>query len=102
MTIYDKAAWQLDGGMEHTKVISHFDWIFHWLDQHNMLNEDGQELLDIGIDSAASLHSGLLEEEGVSFFDLYYDAIIRDGKYNIVIEQELIEKYYREFTLGQK
>ena len=41
-----------------------------------MLNADGLEILDLGIDSSISLHERLLTYEGNIFIKEYYDDII--------------------------
>ena len=50
MKIFDKASWQTDGGMDEEVVIAHFQFIFEWLKEHNMLNMDGLESWEIGMD----------------------------------------------------
>ena len=42
MVIIDKAAWQIDGGIPEDLVISHFNTLFTWLDEHKMLLAQGK------------------------------------------------------------
>ena len=46
MVIIDKAVWQIDGGIPEDLVISHFNTIFTWLDDHKMLSAEGKEELE--------------------------------------------------------
>ena len=41
MKIYDKAIWQIDGGIPSNLVVNHFKIVFTWLEKHDMLNEIG-------------------------------------------------------------
>ena len=46
MVIIDKAVWQIDGGIPEDLVISHFNTVFTWLDDHKMLSVEGKEELE--------------------------------------------------------
>ena len=46
MVIIDKAAWQIGGGIPEDLVISHFNTVFTWLDDHKMLSAEGKEELE--------------------------------------------------------
>lgn len=98
MIIYDKAAWQIDGGIEPRKVIDHFSFVFNWLKQHNMLSEDGLEILDFGIDIEVSLNEKSVTKNGADFLNLYYDNIIEQSKYEISFESELFDSSYSQFA----
>ncbi len=100
MKIYDKAVWQIDGGIPYELVVNHFKIVFTWLNKHDMLSEEGKEELEDGIDGEASLNEQLLTQEGTSFLDKYYDkflmAIAKEtyGK-NDSIEE--LDKLYQEY-----
>ena len=49
MVIIDKAVWQIDGGIPEDLVISHFNTVFTWLDDHKMLSVEGKEELEKNI-----------------------------------------------------
>ena len=53
MKIYDKARWQIDGGMDKEIVIKHFEFMFSWLDKYNLLTEYGKETKNGIIDEEA-------------------------------------------------
>lgn len=74
--------------------IAHFEFIFEWLKEHDMLNQDGKEILEIGIDDDVSLHEGLLNKSGLDFLNKFYDKLIADSEYDVSRERELIEKFF--------
>ena len=95
--IYDKAEWQIDNGVEKQLVIDHFINIFEWLDEKNYLSEDGEEMLDDGIDSSISLNEDMVKKDILDFLDKYYDKIIKESNYDLAIEKNLLDKYYNEY-----
>lgn len=99
MKIYDKAMWQIDNGMDESIVVKHFQLVFEWLKTRNMLNNDGLEILDIGIDEEVSLNETLLTDNGRAFLDKYYDELISNSDYEISKEKKLLDAYYNEFRV---
>lgn len=97
MKIFDKAAWQIDGGISEEIVIAHFTAILEWLQSMNMLSADGEEILEIGIDDSVSLNEKMLSEEGNEFLTKYYDEIIAKSKYISTVVKDLLDSYYKEF-----
>lgn len=97
MRIFDKAAWQIDNGMDKDTVINHFTLMFEWLKNHNMLSKDGLDILYIGIDNATSLNEQLVTEEGAEFLTKYYDKLISESEYNVSLEGYLLSSYYSKF-----
>lgn len=75
MNIYDKAAWHIDAGENISEVTERFRLIFQYLSANNLLNEDGEEILEMGIDESTSLHSDLLTNDGKNFLDEYYEKM---------------------------
>lgn len=96
MKIFDKASWQIDNGMSKEVVIAHFEFIFQWLNEHDMLSPDGLEILEIGIDEDVSLHEGLVNESGLIFLNKFYDKLITDSEYDVAREKVLIDILFRE------
>ena len=82
MKTYDKAAWHIDGGENPTDVIHKFEHIYEFLNRHDMLTEDGKEILDAGIDDSAALTSNDLTPAGRYFVEDYYDSLI-----NLTVEE---------------
>ena len=56
MKIYDKAAWHIDADENPNEVVEKFKIIFSFLKMKNMLNSEGLEIFDLGIDQNISLH----------------------------------------------
>ena len=98
MKIYDKAMWQIDNGVEKSMVINHFKFVFEWLKNQNMLNNNGLEIFDIGIDEEVSLNESLLTDKGNEFVDMYYDELISSAGYDFQKEKELINELYSKFS----
>ena len=91
MKVFDKAQWHIDNGENVVEVVSKFREVFSFLNTHQMLSIDGQEIYDLGIDSSASLNEKMVTQEGYDFLDKYYDEVINcDAK---TISSELERKY---------
>lgn len=97
MKIYDKAAWQIDKGLDKKVVIKHFKFIFIWLKSRKMLSDEGIEVYKSGIDEEISLHENLLTEEGNKFIDKYYDMLITASEYDVEKEKKIINEFRVEF-----
>lgn len=74
--VYDKASWHIDAGEPTSSVLSHFKFIINWCNQNNLLTDEGEEILELGIDDSISIHSRLLNERGNMFMTKYYDMFI--------------------------
>lgn len=100
LKIFDKAQWQIDGGIPEELVINHFNLVFIWLDKHEMLSDEGKEELEFGINSEASLNEELLTIDGVKFLDKYYDdflAAISKNKYGKDDSIDELDRFYKKF-----
>lgn len=101
MMIIDKAAWQIDGGVPEEYVVKHFQMIFSWLNQHEMLSDDGKEEFEDGIDSCASLNEDLVTSDAVDFLDECYDECLREieknGLYGSDSSTAELEKAYLNY-----
>ena len=100
MEIFDKAAWQIDGGVPADLVVSHFNTVFKWLNDHEMLSDEGIEEFEDGIDEEASLNENLVTEEGASFLHAHYDDYLRaiaEDKYGSDENGEELEKIYQQY-----
>lgn len=95
MKIYDKAVWHIDGDEDADIVISRFREVFAFLNEVNMLNDEGKESFEYGMDSSISLNSKMVNEIGKSFLDNYYDIVLKknieETKANLILA-------YKEFT----
>ena len=74
--VYDKASWHIDAGEPTSSVLSHFKFIIDWCNQNNLLTDEGEEILELGIDASISIHSRLLNERDNMFMTKYYDMFI--------------------------
>jgi len=95
MKSYDKASWHIDGGEKESEVISRFKTLFLFLADNNMLNAEGKETLEFGMDSSVSLNSTMVTAEGRSFLDAYYDIVLNQNPKEI---RKNLQEAYEIFT----
>lgn len=76
LKIFDRASWQIDGGEDEDEIIKKFTQIFTFLKEHDMLNEQGLEFLDDGIDDSISLSDNFVNKKGSNFLKKYYNKVI--------------------------
>lgn len=94
MKIYDKARWQIEGGVEARSVKEHFKFMFSWLNEFNLLTEYGKETKNGIIDEEIILSEEMVNYSGRVFLDKYYDEYISAIKYGVEENKELLEKMY--------
>lgn len=95
--IFDKASWHIDECMPKAQVVSHFKFIFGWLEKNKLLSDDGMEILNIGIDESISLNEKMLKKEAFNFIEKYYNKYLESIQYGIEENEKLLDKYYAEF-----
>lgn len=95
MKSYDKASWHIDGGENEVEVIDRFNDVFAFLAEKNMLNEEGLETYEYGMDSSVSINSNMVNEQGESFLDTYYDAVLGQNPKEI---KKSLEEAYKVYT----
>ena len=95
MKSYDKASWHIDGGENESTVIARFIELFDFLAAKKMLNDEGIETFEYGMDSSASLNSNMVTAEGERFLDTYYDVVLKQDLNEF---KNNLEKSYIEFT----
>ena len=95
MKSYDKASWHIDGGEKSSDVILMFKEVFGFLAEKNMLNENGLETLEFGMDSSASLNSTMVNKEGRDFLEVYYDDVLNKNPKEI---KKNLEMAYKTFV----
>ncbi|MFI3255217.1 MAG: DUF1963 domain-containing protein [Eubacteriales bacterium] len=97
---YDKAIWHIENGVSEEEIVAKFTVIFAFLKEKEMLNEDGLELLEDGIDESISLHKNLVNEKGRGFLDEYYTQIVDSSLENLkdVLEQNFLEGKYKDLV----
>ena len=97
LEIYDKAQWHIDAGENSEAVIRKFEAVFQFLKAKGLLQREGEEMLEIGIDSSISLHERMVTEKGKEFLKTCYDKVIDLGADTITDglaqEYEAFEKH---------
>jgi len=81
MKVYDKSSWHIDADVAHDVVYAHFKNIFHWLNEKGFLNNDGDEIYELGSFGDTSLHDGLLTETGKLFIEKNYADVLKQVPY---------------------
>lgn len=76
MNIYDKASWHIDEGYDEKEVLTRFSLILSYLNENAMLNDDGKEIYELGIDESVVIHEGMLTESGNTFMNDRYDYLL--------------------------
>lgn len=74
--VYDKAVWHIDAGENKATVLEHFKSIMYWCHKNSLLSEEGEEIMEFGIDDSISVNSRMLNERGNLFMAKYYDSFI--------------------------
>ena len=83
---YDKVSWHFPDGkncpdLDAAKV--HFDVLMRWLESQHLLSEEGQETMEVGIDSDFSLTSHMLTDKGNRLLTACYTEWARTVKYGV-------------------
>lgn len=84
-------------------MISHFKTVFIWLNNHEMLTEEGKEEFKDGIDDCASLNERLITDEGLCFLQKCYEeylTVIAKDKYGIDSDGQELERIYQKYKEG--
>ena len=97
MNIIDKAAWQIDGGIDKADVESHFKTIFNWLQTKGMLTAEGKEFLDTESYSEASINDRVVDVEGFAFLMHCYDEYISKVAFNSDKDASELTELYMEY-----
>jgi hypothetical protein len=77
MRIFDKAQWHIDAGEPAAETVERFNAVFQFLAGQGVLTPEGEEIMQLGIDSSASLHERLVNAKGAKFLDTNYDELLK-------------------------
>ena len=97
MKIYDKAHWQIDGGMNEKEVVAHFEFMYDWLYKHNLLSEYGKEVKTGILNGDAVLTDEMVTALGKRFLDKYYDEYISFNEYGTKEDHKILDDMYFHF-----
>lgn len=98
MVIYDKASWHIDAGMDKRRVIQRFQRIFDFLNDNDLLSDEGKEIYEMGIDESCSLNERTVTLKGNRFLGKYYDEVM-DNEANSIYAA-LTEKW-KSYSLSR-
>lgn len=91
---HDKADWHIDGGEDEDEVYARFQSVFEFLDENNMLTEEGKEEFENGIDDSTIISEDHLTSVANEFFTKYYDTAIEDNPSDM---KKTLSKYLKKF-----
>lgn len=94
LKVYDKAQWHIDAGSDANLVVRKIKILFEFLESKSFLNEEGKEVLEIGIDESVSIHERMLTEVGNKFMELKYNTVINTNEERF---HEELEKAFEDF-----
>ena len=89
MKVFDKALWHIDAGEDKEVVLAKLQTVFDFLAEKDLLSEEGQEVLEFGIDDSVSLNEDMVTEEGAAFLDKHYDEVINCDASKIYAELDV-------------
>lgn len=95
LKIYDKAQWHIDAGEDTETVVSKFKAVFAFLDSKGLLESEGKEMVEFGIDSSISLHERMVMDAGKKFMEACYNKVIDKSAEEIA---EALEEEYKAFV----
>jgi hypothetical protein len=102
LKIIDKAEWQIDGGVDETIVVQHFQNIFNWLHNNNMLTDEGEEIFEFGIDEEISIHERLITSVALDFLEKNYDSYISSIDYGKDVNCDRLTELYKNYLHNKK
>ena len=99
---YDKVSWHFPDGkhcpsLEAAKI--HFDVVMHWLSSRNLLSAEGDQAMEVGIDSDFSLTSYMLTDPGNQLLAICYTEWAGTVRYGSRPSMRLLEDYLRRVDL---
>ncbi|MDR3279840.1 MAG: hypothetical protein LBT23_04960 [Synergistaceae bacterium] len=77
MRIFDKAQWHIDAGEPATEVLGRIKAVFQYLSEQGLLTPEGEEIMQLGVDSSVSLHERLVNAKGAKFLEAHYDELFK-------------------------
>lgn len=85
MNVYDKAKWHLDQPNDSRTTenkLKHLSVLMDWLNKNSLLNEDGKEIFELGVDQEFSLTSEMVTTKGEELLDKYYTEWTKNLSYD--------------------
>lgn len=83
ITVYDKANWHLNEQTSQESVanqLSHLRVIMNWLEEKNLLSDEGKEIFELGIDQEFSLTSAMVTPLGEKVLNEAYKEWVEKFK----------------------
>ena len=98
MKVYDKASWHYPSNCPNLNdAVHHLEIVIEWLDEHDLLNDEGHEIVNLGIDEEAALTSEMLTEKGEKVIDEAYDDWLDGVEYGTSPSTERLDATLRKY-----
>lgn len=94
--VYDKVKWHYPDGegcpdLESAK--QHISAVMNWLNNSNLLSDEGREMLELSIDSDFSITSSMLSESGNKVLQKNYSKLLQNVNYSKKPTKEKMDQY---------
>ncbi|MDR1882979.1 MAG: hypothetical protein LBR26_09415 [Prevotella sp.] len=90
--IYDKVLWHVET-TDKSLVIKYFTSLMEFLTNHQLLNDEGKEIFEFGVDVSLSINSKMLTNKGNKLLSFYYDEFLKSVDFNKDADFKFLEKY---------
>ena len=98
MTTYDKVSWHFPYGENcesEEEAKGHFKALMRWLEEQDLLSEEGQVAMKAGVDSDFVITSYMLKPKGSRLLDICYKDWIGTAKYGVEPSMSVLEDCLR-------
>lgn len=97
--VYDKVSWHFPEGkrcpsLEAAKA--HFYVLAGWIKENDLLSDEGDEVISLGVDSEFSITSAMLNKKGNYVLSKYYADWLRNIDYLGNIDMKILDDGLRE------
>ena len=100
LIVYDKVSWHFPEGkhcpsLEAAKA--HFYALIGWVKENGLLSDEGEEVIDLGVDAEFSITSSMLNKKGNDILSKYYGDWLSGIKYSGDIDMKILDDGLNEY-----
>jgi hypothetical protein len=99
--VYDKISWHYPEGQNCPSLNAaklHFVIVLEWLKKNNLLSDEGEEIIEVGIDADFSITSSMLNKKGNSILEKNYSDWLKSVDYSENIDLHLLDAGLRLYA----
>ena len=98
--VYDKVSWHYPEGkncpnLEAAKV--HFVALMGWSKENHLLSTEGEEILEVGVDSDFSITSSMFNAQGNDLLEKSYSSWLKTIDYSGDIDLKVLDDGLRKY-----